>query len=148
MENHENDQQFKKIQEELKEIRSKYNTVSGDVKTLKNSQSDIQDNMGIICSSLEKMSKSVEEMMNRLNSITEEQQKSAVENMMHKKGGMFSALVKKPLRKLAVGTVGAIMAVGESTAEIMANAKEGMEDIVAEANYNRKTKRQEQQAQA
>jgi predicted nuclease with TOPRIM domain len=147
MENHDNEQQYKKIQSDIKEVQSKYNAISEDVKSLKTGQSSLQEHMGMINSNLEKMSKNVEDMMNRLGSIMEEQQKSAVEEMIHKKGGMLSALIKKPLRRLAVGTVGMALAVGDFTAEKFANAREGLEDIVAEANYNRKMKRQEQQTQ-
>jgi len=148
MENHDFEQQIKKLQSDMKEMQSKYTNISEDVKSLKTGQSSLQENMGLINNNLEKMNKNFESMMNKLNSVMEDRQKSDVEEMMGKKGGMFSRMVKKPLRKLAVGTVGAALTIGDFTVERLSNAKEGLEDIVAEANYNRKLKRQEQQGEA
>lgn len=144
MENNENDQIMKKMQEEIKDLQAKYNSISGDVKAMKNSQAELQGNMSTIGGSLEKMSKNVEEMMNKLNLITDEQQQHSIEQMMHKSGGLFFRLVKKPLRKLAVGTVSTAMVFGDYAWEKIANTKEGLEDIVAEASYH-KNKRLEQQ---
>lgn len=139
MENY--DDQIKKMQQEMKELQTKYAAISGDVKELKNNQAGIQQNMSMVCNSVEKMSGNLEEMMSKLNVITGNHEKSLVEEMMGKKKGLFSKLVKRPIRKLAVGTLSTAMSVGDFAVERVANAKEGMEDLVAEAQYKKRIKR-------
>lgn len=134
------EKQIKVMQAEIKDLQSKHSEISQDVKMLKSNQESIQANMNTLCGSLEKINKNVENMIEKLDSVSMEQQKSTVDKMMHHKGGLFNTLVKTPIRKLAVGTVGLALAVGDYTVERLSNAKEGMEDIVAEAHYNRKSR--------
>lgn len=137
------DDQIKKMQQEIKDIKSKYESLNGDVKELKTSQASIQQNMTMICNSVEKMSSNVEEMMSKLNTISGNQEKSAVEEMIGKKKGLFNTLVKRPIRKVAVGTISTAMSLGDFAVERLENVKEGMEDLVAEAHYNKKMRKKE-----
>lgn len=138
------DNQYKTVQDDVKTLHQEYKAISSDVKSLNSSQTALQGNVDTICSNMEKISKNVEEMMKQLQVISEEHQKLAVENMLHHKSGHVSAAVKKTLRKLAVGTVTGAMILGEYSAEKLACAREGLEDIIAEANYNNKIRKQSQ----
>ncbi|SHH74274.1 hypothetical protein SAMN02745823_00815 [Sporobacter termitidis DSM 10068] len=142
MEDQVSDNQYKKVQDDVKTLHHEYHAVLNDVKSLNAGQSALQSNVDAICGNMEKISQSVEEMMKQLQVISEEHQKMAVENMLHKNSGLFSAALKKSVRKLAVGTVSAAMLLGEFSAEKLACAREGLEDIVAEASYNNKIRKQ------
>jgi hypothetical protein len=148
MEELETGRQVKVMQEEIDALKSEFCAVSCEVKELGNGQRQANEAMDGLRVNLEKINSSLEEMMEKLGAISEANQKSAVEDMLHKGGGFFSELVGKPLRKLAVGTVGTVMMVGEFAAEKLAYAREGMEDIVAEASYNNKMRGQNQKTEA
>ncbi|MBC2579766.1 hypothetical protein HGI79_05480 [Clostridium sp. DJ247] len=46
-----------------------------------------------------------------------------------------------PLRKLAVGTVSSVLTITDKTIKTAGGFKEGVEDIIAEAQYQRTKKR-------
>ncbi|HVI41665.1 MAG TPA: hypothetical protein VM577_13515, partial [Anaerovoracaceae bacterium] len=135
------EQQLKKMHEEVKEMHSKYTALTNDVKNLKDSQAGIQENMNAVNSNFDKLNGNIEEIMNKLNVISEDQKKSTMGKIMGDRDGLFTKAVKKPLRKLAIGTISTIMTISDYSMEKASSAKEGMEDIVAEASYNNKKRR-------
>ena len=74
--------------------------------------------------------------------LKSEYEKNAPMNMIKKDNMKFSMrdMFINPLRKVAVGTVQSAFLVIDKTMEGVSNAKEGFEDIVAEAQYQNKKK--------
>jgi ABC-type transporter Mla subunit MlaD len=138
---HASDLQIKKMQEDIKEMNARFDALSGDVKILQESQAAIRENVNTVSGSFEKLSGSIEEIIRKLDAISEDQKKSGMSKIMDDGEGFLNKAVRKPLRKLAVGTVSAIMAVADFAVEKAAGAKEGLEDIVAEASYHNKKRR-------
>ena len=136
-----NEQQLKKMQEDLKDMQTKYTGLVNDMKGLKAGQAGMQENITVLNGHYEKISGNMEMIMCKLDSISEDAQKNMMGKMMRQKQGVMSRMIKNPLRKLAVGTIGTLMSMGDYAAEKASNAKEGLEDIVAEANYNNKKRR-------
>lgn len=128
------------MQEDLKDMQARYTDLAQDVKTLKNGQTGIQENMNALNGQFEKINSNMESIMFKLDVISEDRDKNLIGKMMKEKESFLSK-IKNPLRKLAVCTVGAIMSMTDYTVEKASGAREGLEDIVAEASYNNKKKR-------
>lgn len=131
-----------KFEKEINELKQKYDTLIKEVKSL----GDTKDNMKNIVESsyevVQGLSKNVENVMNELNNLKSDYEKNTYNSMIAKDKMKFSMkdMFIIPLRKIAVGTMQSAFLVVDKTMEGISNAKEGFEDIVAEAQYQNKKK--------
>ena len=130
------------LQQEIDELRQKYDTLLKDVKCLEDNKNNMK---GIVENSYEvvqNVSKNVENIMNELNNLKKDYENTASSNMFNENKMKFSmkSMFINPLRKIAVGTMQSAFLMMDKTVEGMSNAKEGFEDIVAEAQYQNKKK--------
>ncbi|HEY8889163.1 MAG TPA: hypothetical protein VIM70_02735 [Clostridium sp.] len=130
------------LQQEIDDLRQKYDTLLKDVKGLedsKNSMNDIVENSYEVVQSV---SKNVENIMNELNNFKKDYENNSFSNMFNENKMEFSLkkILINPLRKIAIGTIQSVFLMMDKTVEGMSNVKEGFEDIVAEAQYENKKK--------
>ena len=131
-----------KFQQEINELKQKYDTLIKEVKSLE----DNKNNMKIIVDNsyevVQSVSKNVENVMNELNNLKRDYENTSSKDMLNDDKMKFSlrSMFINPLRKIAVGTMQSAFLVVDKTVEGMSNAKEGFEDIVAEAQYQNKKK--------
>jgi len=130
------------LQQEIDDLRQKYDTLLKDVKGLEESK----NNMNVIVENsyevVQSVSKNVENIMNKLNNFKKDYENNSYSNMFNENKMEFSMkkIFINPLRKIAVGTIQSVFLMMDKTVEGMSNAKEGFEDIVAEAQYENKKK--------
>jgi len=134
-----------KLQNEINELRQKYDTLLKDVKCLEDNKNNMKDIVENSYEVVKNVSKNVENVMNELNNLKNEYQNTASNNTNTREKMNFSMrkIFINPLRKIAVGTIQSAFLVMDKTMEGMSNAKEGFEDIVAEAQYQNKKKHME-----
>jgi len=132
------------IENELNELKNQYNSLIKEFKMLKENDvkiNKLKENMTISQQEFSQMNQTLQEITNKLNCISDEnRQKKAMRNrgsMMGMMGGMMGGM----LRKTAVMTIGTVMKVADVTMRTVSMAKEGIEDIVAEAQYENTKKR-------
>jgi DNA repair exonuclease SbcCD ATPase subunit len=130
------------LQQEINELKQKYDTLLKDIKCLEDNKNNIKDIAENSYGVVQNVSKNIENVMNELNNLKKEYENTTSSNMITKDKMKFS--IKKifvnPLRKIAVGTIQSAFLIVDKTVEGMSNAKEGIEDIVAEAQYQNKKK--------
>ena len=137
-----NNNNTNELQEEINELKQKYDTLFKDIKCLednKNNMKNIAENSYEV---VQNVSKNIENVTNELNNLKKEYEDTTSSNMLNKDKMNFSIknMFVNPLRKIAVGTIQSAFLIADKTVERMSNAKEGIEDIVAEAQYQNKKK--------
>jgi len=130
------------LQEEIDELRQKYDTLLAEVKCLEDNKNSMKDIVGNSYEVVQNVSKNVENVMIELNNLKKNYENSTSNNMVNEDKMKFSMknMFINPLRKIAVGTMQSAFLMMDKTVEGMSNAKEGFEDIVAEAQYQNKKK--------
>jgi len=134
-----------KLQQEINDLKQKYDTLLKDVKCLEDSKNNMKVTVENSYEVVQNVSKNVENVMNELNNLKKEYENSTSNNMVneHKMNFSMKNMFTNPLRKIAVGTIQSAFLMIDKTMEGMSNAKEGFEDIVAEAQYQNKKKHME-----
>ena len=130
------------FQQEINELKQKYDDLVKDVKCLEDNKSNMKSIVENSYEVVQNISKNVENVMNELNAFKENYENSESNNMINEdkmKVSMRDMFIN-PLRKIAVGSMQSAFMVIDKTMEGMSNAKEGFEDIVAEAQYQNKKK--------
>ena len=130
------------LQQEINELKQKYDALLNDVKCLEDNKSNMKSMVENSYEVVQNISKNVENVMNELNAFKENYENTESNNMINEDKMKLSMrdMVINPLRKIAVGTMQSAFMVIDKTMEGMSNAKEGFEDIVAEAQYQNKKK--------
>lgn len=131
----------KRMQQELVDLQQRYSKINGKVEELQNDKLDVKNSIKIMNDNFSHMSKNVENILSKLDNINIKDKNS---NDDHIEDDRIDISMKKiifnPLRKLAVGTIASILAVTDKVTELTCEAKEGLEDIVAEVQYQRRKK--------
>lgn len=131
----------KKMQQELDDLQLKYSNISDQIQTLQNDKSDLKNSIKTMNDSFQQVSKNVENILSKLDNISGDSKNLDDEDMMDRKMNIsMKKMIVNPLRKLAVGTITSVLSVTDKAAEVTCGFKEGFEDIVAEAQYQRKRK--------
>ncbi|MBV7275500.1 hypothetical protein I6U48_21590 [Clostridium sp. PL3] len=130
----------RKMQEELDTLEQKYDEISTQIQELQNDKSDLKNSIKTMNDGFQQVSKNVEDILAKLDNIG--LASKDLDNDMHNRETKFSAkkMILNPLRKLTVGAIGSVLAVIDKTSELTCGAKESFEDIVAEAQYQRRRK--------
>jgi chromosome segregation ATPase len=129
------------MQLELDNLHLKYNNISDQIQTLQNDKSDLRNSVKAMNDSFQQVSKNVEDILSKLNAISKDNKNLNEADMMDRKINFsLKKLIFNPLRKLAVGTISSVLTVADTATEVTCGFKEGLEDMVAEAQYQRKKK--------
>ena len=135
-----------KLQNEINELRQKYDTLLKDVKCLEDNKNNMKEKVENSYEAVQNISENIENVMNELNNLKSEYENRVSNNIDNEEKMNFSMkkMFINPLRKIAVGTIQSAFLMMDKTMEGMSNAKEGFEDIVAEAQYQNKKKHMEE----
>ena len=130
------------LQQEIDELKQKYDTILKQVKSLEDNKNNMKDIVENSYEVVQNVSKNVENVMKELNDLKKDYENNASNNMVNENRMNFSMknMFINPLRKIAVGTMQSAFLMMDKSMEGMSNAKEGFEDIIAEAQYQNKKK--------
>lgn len=120
-----------KIEKELQELKNQYSSLMKEFKSLKEKDDQLNKLKDSVMSSqreFTEMNKSLQEITSKLNMMSERERKS-----MKNRGNI--------LRRTAIKTVGSVLMVTDAAMRHVSMAREGIEDIVAEAQYENNRKR-------
>jgi len=126
------------FQQEIEELKQKYETLFNEVRSLKDNKRDMEE-------LVQSVNKNVENVMNELNDLKNDYDINTSQNIGNDDKIKYSMkeMLVVPLRKIAVGTMQSAFLMMDKTVEGVSNAKEGLEDIIAEAQYQNKKKHAE-----
>ena len=79
--------------------------------------------------------------MKKLDFMVEDRESNRMFDKVNRHSFSLRKMITKPMRKLAVGTMSAVFSAADYTSEKLSYAREGVEDMVAEAQYNSKRRR-------
>ena len=128
----------------LEELQCKYDNIKKEVDDLESNKESLNESVNKMHNSFELINKNVEELMTKLDAMGMRVDESKEEtNKRDRFDFSLNNMIVNPLRKVAVGTIRAAIMVGEKANEEVANIREGMEDVVAEAQYLNKKQRVE-----
>lgn len=129
----------KKMQQELDSLQEKYSKMSEQIQDLQNDKFDLNNNMKTMNDSFQQVSKNVEDILFKLDNLQGIDKNLFDDDIVDRKMNIsMKKTFLNPLRKLAVGTISSVLSVADKTTEVTCGFKEGLEDIVAEAQYQRK----------
>lgn len=132
-----------RINHEISELKKKYESVSKKVDAIEKETKETENSIKKIENGFANMNNNFEEIMKKLDSISDDKEANKMFNNAKKNNGKFSmkGMIMRPMRKLVVGTMSTIFSVADYTSEKFSYAREGMEDMMAEAHYNSKVKK-------
>jgi chromosome segregation ATPase len=133
-----NEEFQKKMQKDLRELHEKYNELNEQIQDLQNDKADFKISIKTMSDNFTEVSKNVQDILSKIDNINNRE--NGREVRYENEEGTMKKMVCKPLKKLAVGTVGSILSITDKVVEVSFGVKEGFEDIVAEAQYQRKKK--------
>ncbi|MEA4847575.1 MAG: hypothetical protein VB106_10125 [Clostridiaceae bacterium] len=137
-----NGQEYKKMHEEFKELKANYTGLTKDVEALKKGQKEINENYKAINNNFDRINNNMDDLMAKVGKLVEQQDISMVEKVVGKaKEATRAGMLRRPLRRLVVGTISTVMSAADAASEGMAHIRENFEDIVAEAQYNNQKRR-------
>lgn len=131
------------IREEMRLMEDKLKTLSEEIEKLSNSQNSLKTTVDSANTSFQGISNNLNDMMTKVNKLYEQSETSMMDRILNQRVGNMSmmGMLGSTTKKLAIGVVSAGMIFSDIAMESLSSAREGLEDIVAEAQYmNRKRK--------
>lgn len=125
---------------EIEDLYKKYDSLNKKVEQIEKEHRNTENSMKRIENSVESMSTNFEQLMKKLDSVMELKEAGKMFQKDLGKNLSFHRMVKQPMRKLAVGTMSTVFQISSYASEKISGAREGLEDMVAEAQYNSRKK--------
>jgi len=132
---------LQKISQEVNDLKQKYQTVVQKLDAIERENSHRENSIKRIENSFEVMNNHFTELMNKIDLMVED--KEANKMFTNVKRGNFSLMnmIRVPMRKLTVGALSSLFTFTEYATEKAACTREGLEDMIAEAQYESKKRR-------
>jgi len=127
--------------DEVDDLKKKYNSLVKKIDAIEKESKNTENSIKKIENSVGTMNNNFEALMNKLDNIVEDKEASKMFKKEKKSEFSLKNMITRPMRMLAVGTFSTIFTIVDYTSETVSSAREGMEDILAEAQYNRKKRR-------
>ena len=121
------------IYQEINELKKQYESLIQRFDNLEKENTQKDNNFASVNNSLK-------ELMGKIDSIIEEKETTKMFNV-GKRDFSFMNIITTPMRKATVGTMRAVLSMTDFASEKVAHAREGLEDIVAEAQYENQKRR-------
>lgn len=121
------------IYQEINELKKQYESLIQRFDNLEKDNTQKENNFSDVNNTLK-------ELMGKIDSIIEEKETN---KMFNTKRSDFSLMnmITTPMRKATIGTMRAVLSMTDFASEKVAHAREGLEDIVAEAQYENQKRR-------
>lgn len=131
----------KKMQQELIDLQQRFDKISEQIQDLQNDKLAFKSSIKTMNDSFQQVSKNVEDILSKLDNFSNPNKGLNADDLIARKMKFsMKKIIFNPLRKLAVGTISSILSVTDRAIESTCVIKEGFEDIVADAQYQRKKK--------
>lgn len=121
------------IYQEINELKKQYESLIQRFDNLEKENTQKDNNFASVNNSLK-------ELMGKIDSMIEEKETNKMFNV-GRRDFSFMNMITTPMRKATVGTMRAVLSMTDFTSEKVAHAREGLEDIVAEAQYENQKRR-------
>lgn len=134
----ENSEQFNK---EINELKQKYESIIQRLDSIEKENTHREHSIKRIENSFEVINNNMKELMGKIDLMIEDKETNKMFNNVARSGFSLMNMIKRPIRRLTVGTMSTLFTIADYASEKTACAKESLEDIVAEAQYESKKRR-------
>jgi predicted nuclease with TOPRIM domain len=134
----ENSEQLNK---EVNELKGKYESLMEKLVNIEKESANKENNIKQMENNFEVINNNIKELMNKIDSMVEDREASKMFNNFRMNNSSFMNMIRMPMRKATISTMRTIFSLADYASEKMAYAREGLEDIVAEAQYENKKRR-------
>lgn len=132
---------LEKLSQEVHDLKQKYETVIKKLDGIEKENAHRENSIKRIENSFDVMNNNFRELMDKIDVIVEDRETHKMFNQGKRSNFSLINMIKRPIRKLTVGTISSIFAITEYASEKAACTREGLEDIIAEAKYESQKKR-------
>jgi predicted nuclease with TOPRIM domain len=129
------------LNQEVNELKGKYESLMQKLDNIEKENTNRENNIKQIENNFEVINNNIRELMNKIDSIVEDKETNKMFSSFRKGDSSFTNMIKMPMRKVTVNTMRTIFSMADYASEKLAFAREGLEDIVAEAQYENKKRR-------
>jgi predicted nuclease with TOPRIM domain len=130
-----------RVNQEINDLKKKYEEVIKKIDKIEKESKDTANSISRIENSVGTMNSNFEELMKKLDSVVEDRESDKMFDNVKRSGISLKKMITGPIRKLAVCTISSVFCIADYASEKFSYAREGVEDIIAEAQYNSKKRR-------
>jgi predicted nuclease with TOPRIM domain len=129
------------ISQEINELKGKYDSLIQKLDSIEKENTQKENNIKQMENNFTVINNNLKELMAKIDSIIEEKETNQMFDSSKRRDFSLMNMVTKPMRKATVGTMRALFTMTDYASEKVAHAREGLEDIVAEAQYENQKRR-------
>ncbi|AGX44357.1 hypothetical protein [Clostridium saccharobutylicum] len=132
---------IEQMSQEINELKQKYDSIIQKLDTIEKENQNKEVYIKQTQNNFETINNTMKELMEKINSMVEDKEANKMFNNSNKSDFSFKDRIASPMKKFTIKTIGTVFTMADYASEKMSYAKESLEDIVAEAQYESKKKR-------
>lgn len=130
-----------KFNNEIIDLKQKYETIIKRLDVIEKESTETENSIKKIENNFSLMNNNFKELMGKIDTIIEDKEVNKMFNNVKRGSFSLMGMISRPMRRLAVGTMRSMFSVADFASEKVSYAREGVEDMVAEAQYESKKRR-------
>ncbi|OOM78939.1 hypothetical protein [Clostridium sp. BL-8] len=134
-------EEIEELNQEINGLKGKYDSLLQKLDSIEKENAQKENNIKQMENNFTVINNNLKELMEKIDSVIEEKETTKMFSNTRKNNFSFMNMVASPMRKATVGTMRAVFSMTDYASEKVAHAREGLEDIVAEAQYENKKRR-------
>jgi len=129
------------IVQEINELKQKYETIIQKLDGIEKENIHKEHTIKQAENNFEVINNNMKELMEKMDSMLEDKETNKMFNNVRKNSFSMMNMITSPMKKITISTMRTLFTMADYASEKAAYAKEGLEDIVAEAKYESTKKR-------
>ena len=129
------------IFQEINELKQKYETIIQKLDGIEKENIHKEHTIKQAENNFEVINNNMKELMEKIDLMVEDKETNKMFNNVRKNSFSMMNMITSPMKKITVSAMRTLFTMADYASEKAAYAKEGLEDIVAEAKYESSKKR-------
>ena len=129
------------ISQEINELKQKYESLIQKLDDIEKENIHKEHSIKQTENNFEVINNNMRELMDKIDLMVEDKETSKMFNNVRKNSFSMMNMITTPMKKITISTMRTLFTMADYASEKAAYAREGLEDIVAEAQYESKKKR-------
>ena len=129
------------IVQEINELKQKYETIIQKLDNIEKENMHKEHTIKQAENNFEVINNNMKELMEKIDLMVEDKETSKMFNNVRKNNSSMINMITTPMKIITISTMRTLFTMADYASEKAAYAREGLEDIIAEAQYESKKKR-------
>ena len=129
------------IVQEINELKQKYETIIQKLDGIEKENIHNEHSIKQTENNFEVINNNIKELMEKIDLMVEDKETNKFFNNVRKNSFSMMNMITAPMKKMTISTMRTLFTMADYASERAASAREGFEDIMAEAQYESKKKR-------